>query len=232
MIALPLATIYYGGVCIVAGLFRVRYTPGGVYDRMQRGWARTILAAAGIPVTISGTEHLAPEGPQIIIANHASFFDILALLAWLPVNAKFIAKKELFAIPVLGGAMRASGHVRLDRRNRGQAFSAYENASKEMREKKLTVVVYPEGTRTLTGELLPFKKGAFVFAIEAGAPIVPCYVSGAFGIQPKGSIRVRKSAMHIALAERVPVDGLTVHDRDALLNTVESAMRAMKAAAA
>ena len=229
VLALPVVTIWYGGTCILAGLFRVKYRPGGVYDRAQTHWARAILKAAGIPVTWSGYEHLSPEGPQIVVSNHSSFFDILALLAYLPVNPKFIAKKELFAIPVLGMAMRAAGHVRLDRGNRTQAFGAYDEAAQQMQEKRLTVVVYPEGTRTRTGELLPFKKGPFVFAIGAGAPIVPCYVGGAFGIQPKGSIRVRKSAMHIMLAPPIPSAGLTADDRDALLERVQAAVQGLKA---
>lgn len=228
LIMLPLATAFHGITCIIAGLFRVKYVPGGVYDRAQRRFARWILSAAGIPVTVSGIENLAPEGPQIVVSNHASFFDILALLAYLPANPKFIAKKELFAVPILGLAMRAAGHVRMDRGNRSQAFAAYEEASQEMKEKKLTVVVYPEGTRTLTGELLPFKKGPFVFAIGSGAPIIPCYVAGAFGIQPKGSIRVRKSAMQIILGAPIPVEGLVPEDREALLARVQRAVQGMK----
>jgi 1-acyl-sn-glycerol-3-phosphate acyltransferase len=226
--ALVLATLYQATICVVAGIFRVGYVPGGVYDKAQRRWARFILAGAGIPVTLEGTENLAPEGPQIVIANHSSFFDILALLAYLPVNPKFIAKKELFAIPLLGAAMKAAGHVRLDRGNRGQAFSAYEEASRDMIANKLTVVVYPEGTRTRTGDLLPFKKGPFVFAIGSGAPVVPCYVSGAFGIQPKGSIRVRKSRIRILLGTPVVTAGLASEDRDQLLERVERAVHEIK----
>jgi 1-acyl-sn-glycerol-3-phosphate acyltransferase len=228
IVVLVVATIWYATTCIFAGLLRIPYIQGGVYDRSQRHWARAILRAAGIPVTLSGAGHLAPRGPQIVVANHASFFDILALLAYLPVDAKFIAKKELYAIPLLGPAMRAAGHVRIDRGNRGQAFGAYEEAAKQMREKLLTIVVYPEGTRTRTGDLLPFKKGPFVFAIGSAAPVVPCYVGGAFGIQPKGSIRVRRSTLHIALGEPIPVTGLTPEDREALLERVREAMQALK----
>ncbi len=227
MLALFWATMTYGTTCVIAGIFRVPYKRGGIYDRCQEKWARMILKAAGIHVTISGAEHL-PGGPQIVAANHASFFDILALLAWLPGSPKFISKRELFAIPVLGAAMRAAGHVRLDRGNRGQAFSAYEHASEQMKANGLTVVVYPEGTRTRTGELLPFKKGPFVFAIGSGAPLVPCYVGGAFDIQPKGSIRVRPRPVHIAIGEPLVTSGMTADDRDALLERTRAAMEAIK----
>jgi 1-acyl-sn-glycerol-3-phosphate acyltransferase len=227
-ITLVFSTVWNGMICIIAGIFRVKYVHGGVYDRAQRRFARWILSAAGIPVTISGTEHLSPVGPQVVVSNHASFFDILALLGYLPVNPKFIAKKELFAIPVLGLAMRAAGHVRMDRGNRTQAFSAYEEAAEQMKEKQLTVVVYPEGTRTRTGELLPFKKGPFVFAIGSQAPVVPCFVAGAFGIQPKGSIRVRKASMHIMIGPPISSAGLVAEDRDRLLGQVQEAVQALK----
>ena len=225
---LVFSTVWNGMTCIIAGIFRVKYVPGGIYDRAQRRFARWILSAAGIPVTVSGAEHLATGAPQIVVSNHASFFDILALLGYLPANPKFIAKKELFAVPILGLAMRAAGHVRMDRGNRTQAFGAYEEAAEQMKANALTVVVYPEGTRTRTGELLPFKKGPFVFAIGSQAPIVPCYVAGAFGIQPKGSIRVRKSAMHIKLGAPIATAGLTSEDRDRLLTQVQDAVQALK----
>lgn len=227
-VTLFFATMWYGGRCIVAGWLRVPWRRGGVYDLAQRNWARLILKAAGIPVTIEGDANLPLDAPQIVASNHASFFDILALLGYLPVDAKFIAKKEIFAIPVMGAAMHAAGHVRMDRGHQKQAFGAYETAGEEMRERRLTIVVYPEGTRTRTGDLLPFKKGPFVFAAASGTPIVPCYVGGAFSIQPKGSLGVRRHRIHIALGRAVPVAGLTMDDRDALAERVRNAMLSLK----
>lgn len=229
LVVLFAATIWYAGRCVVAGLLRVPWTRGGLYDQAQRRWARAILGAAGIAVTIEGAEHLAIDAPQIVASNHASFFDILALLGYLPVDAKFIAKKEIFRIPVLGGAMRAAGHVPMDRGHQKQAMGAYDVAAATMKERALTIVVYPEGTRTRTGEMLPFKKGPFAFAIGSGVPIVPCYVAGAFGIQPKGSIRVRPQPVHIALGASIAVDGVGMDERDQLAERVRAAMLALKA---
>ena len=228
LLALVWATIWHGGACVLGGVFRVPYHRGGYYDRHQTAWARMILKASGIPVTLEGAEHFAMDQPQIVVANHASFFDILALLAWLPVAPKFVAKKELFSIPIFGQAIKAAGHVRIDRGNRKEAFNAYDSATRQMREHQLTIVVYPEGTRTRDGSLLPFKKGPFVFAIESGTAVVPCYVGGAFGIQPKGSIRVRPRPLVIALGEPIPAAGLTLDDRDALLERSRAAMVALK----
>lgn len=231
LITLPLATVWYGGKCIVAGLFGVKRVPGGVYDRAQRTWARVILAASGVKVTVEGGEHLRAGEPQVLAANHASFFDIMALLGHLPVDPKFVAKKELFSIPVFGAAIRAAGHVRIDRGHLKEAFGAYEVAAKRIRDEKLPVLVYPEGTRTRTGEMLPFKKGPFVLAIAVGAPVVPIYVHGAFGIQPKGSIRVRPQPIHIVVGRPVATAGMTHEDRERLSVAVRDAMLSLRPAA-
>lgn len=230
LITLPLATIWYGGKCIVAGLLGVKRVPGGVYDRAQRTWARVILAASGVRVTVTGAEHLRPDQPQVLAANHASFFDIMALLGYLPIDPKFVAKKELFSIPVFGAAIRAAGHVRIDRGHLKEAFGAYDVAAKRIREEKLPVLVYPEGTRTRTGEMLPFKKGPFVLAIAVGAPVVPVYVDGAFGIQPPGSMRVRPRPIHIVIGAPVPTDGLTHEDREMLSTRVRNTMLSLRPA--
>lgn len=229
LVAALVYTTWYGMGCIIAGLFRVPYVKGGIYDKCQSRYARAILRATGIEVTMDGLENLAPEGPQILVVNHSSFFDILALLAFLPVYGKFIAKKELYGIPIFGAAIKAAGHVRLDRGNRGQAFSAYEDAAKQMKQKRLTIVIYPEGTRTRTGELLPFKRGPFVFAIGSQAPVIPVYVGGAFDIQPKGSVAVRGRRMHIAIGEPIQTAGITMDERDGLVDRARDAMLALKA---
>ena len=229
LITLPLATVFYGGTCIVARWFGVKRVEGGVYDWAQRNWARTILRASGVPVTVEGGEHLTARTAEVVAANHASFFDIMALLGYLPVDAKFVAKKELFRVPLFGAAIKAAGHVRLDRQNIKEAFGAYEVAARRIRDEQLHVLVYPEGTRTRTGEMLPFKKGPFVLAIACAAPVVPLYVQGAFGIHPKGSVRVRPRPLRIAIGRPIPTAGLTYDDRDALAQQVRDAMLQLKA---
>ena len=227
--ALAPLTIWYAGRCVLAWLLRVPWTRGGVYDRMQRHWARRVLGVAGVRVALEGAGHLPLGEARIVSANHASFFDILALLGYLPVDAKFIAKKEIFAIPILGQAMHAAGHVAMDRGHQKQAFGAYDRAAAEMRAKNLAIVVYPEGTRTRSGELLPFKKGAFVFAIASGAPIVPCWVEGAFRVNHKGDWRIRPGTIRLTLGPPIATRGLSVDDRDALADRTRQAMLALAA---
>jgi len=229
LVTLLLATLWYGGTTILARLFGVRRVTGNVYDRAQRNWAATVLKAAGVRVSVEGAEHIVPGVPQVLAANHASFFDILALMASLPVDPKFIAKVELFRIPVFGWAMAAIGMVPLDRGNLKEAFSAYELAARRIREERLPVLVYPEGTRTRTGEMLPFKKGPFVLAIASAAPVVPIYVHGAFGIQPKGSVVVHPRPLRIVVGAPIPTTGLTYDDRDTLAQRVRAAVEMLRA---
>jgi len=229
LVALVVATIWYSSKVVLAALVRRSRRPGGVYDTAGRDWARMILSAAGTPVTVEGSEHLSPTEPQIVAANHASFFDILAILGYLAVPVKFVAKKELFRIPLWGPALRASGHVRLDRARAREAMEVYAKAAKQVVEQKLTMLVFPEGTRTRTGDLLPFKKGAFVLAIEAGVPIVPAYVANTFGIQPKGSVWVHPRPIRICLASPIDPTGLAAGDREALAERVRDAVLALKA---
>jgi 1-acyl-sn-glycerol-3-phosphate acyltransferase len=231
VVTLPLATVWYGMRCIVASWFRIRRVPGGVYDRAQHNFGRVVLAASGVRVKLEGAQHIRTDRPQVIASNHASFFDILAYLGHLPVDPKFVAKKELFGIPVFGAAIAAAGHVRIDRQNLKEAFGAYEEAARRIREERLHVLVYPEGTRSRTGELLPFKKGPFVLAIGCQAEIVPAFAHGAFGIQPKGSVRVRPRPITLILGEPIPTAGLGYGDRDAVAQRVREAVLALKARA-
>jgi 1-acyl-sn-glycerol-3-phosphate acyltransferase len=231
LVMLFCGTMFYGLTCIVARYLGVRWKPRGVYDWAQRNYGRTLLSAAGVPVTVEGGEHIRAGTPEIIAANHTSFFDILAFLAHLPVDPKFVAKKELFRVPVFGPAIRAAGHVRIDRQNLKEAFTAYEEATTYILKEKLHVLVYPEGTRTRTGELLPFKKGPFVLAISCQCPVVPAYVHGAFSILPKGSIIVRPHPIRILIGDPIPTTGLTYEDRDRLAVRVREAMLALKARA-
>ncbi|KAB0667233.1 1-acyl-sn-glycerol-3-phosphate acyltransferase [Oryzomonas japonica] len=170
---------------------------GRVYAVHARLWARLALAMAGVRVTVSGSEHL-PAGPVIFMSNHQSNFDILALLAAMPRQIYWIAKKELFDIPVFGPSMRRGGYIPLDRGDGRKALKSMDNAAAIIREGK-SVVMFPEGTRSLTRELLPFKRGGFILARKAGVPVVPVTINGSGRINPAGLIRLSSGAIDIVL---------------------------------
>jgi 1-acyl-sn-glycerol-3-phosphate acyltransferase len=221
-------TLYYGTKAIVAGWMRVPNTPGGVYDECGRRWGRKILKAAGVEVRTRGMEHIPADQPVVYAANHQSFFDIIALAAVLPGKMRFVAKEELRKIPIFGAALKAAGQIYIDRFNRAKAFEAYEEAAKAVRD-GMNAVIFVEGTRSRTGELLPFKKGAFVFAIAAQVPMVPIYCGGTFDILPKGSVYVRPRPVTLYFGKPISTEGMVYDDREKLMLQARSVIEGFEA---
>ncbi len=215
LIAITAATAWYGGLAIMGGLFRIPSKRGGIYDKWQRGWARTVLRASGVKVRAVGLEHVPQDRSVVFISNHQSFFDILAIVTVLPPGIRFVAKKELMKVPVFGRAMKSAGHVIIDRQNRPAAFDAYEEAAKGI-QRGLNAVVFAEGTRSRTGKLQPFKKGPFVLAIAAGVPIIPIYCANTFDILPKGTFRIRPRPVTVHIGEPISTAGMKYEDREQL----------------
>jgi len=230
-IVLAVSTVYHAVGAIIAGLFRVKNRRGGIYDWANIDWARDILRAAGTPVAAEGLEHIPQGQPVMYASNHSSMFDIWALLATLPGSVRFVAKQELFKIPVLAGAMHAAGHIPIDRSARKKAFEAYDEAARTIRRGISSIVVFPEGTRSRTGELLPFKNAPFALAIAAQVPIVPVYVHHTFEILPKGAWRLRPRPIRLLVGTPIATVGLQPEDRERLRDRVRAAMVALQSKA-
>lgn len=220
-INLVLATVFFGLVAIFASLLRVR---GGVYTWATSEWARAVLWASGTPVSLHGADDVDWREPQVLVSNHVSWYDVFAIAAVLPVAYHFVAKKELERIPLFGMAWKAAGHISIDRSNRQSAVASLRRAGEKIRRERGTVVIFPEGTRSRTGELQPFKKGAFVLAVEAGVPIVPTVVRGSFDIMPPGGWVVRPGRIHLHFCPPVPTSGYTPEQVDLLAARVREAM--------
>lgn len=218
VLTLGVLTLILGLTVIVAELVRVPHGPDSVYERCARLWAHSLCRAAGVEVVVHNPERIEHDGPRIYASNHVSWFDIFALASILP-HYTFIAKRELQRIPLFGRAARAVGVVFIDRLNRVAAFEAYGSAASQVQGGR-SVVVCPEGTRGRSYALRPFKKGPFVFAITAAAPVVPTVVYGAREVQPRGSIRVRPGRVEISLLEPVPTAGLSYEDRHRVMQIV------------
>lgn len=176
---------------------------GRMYALHARLWARLALALNCVTVTLSGSEHL-PEGPVIFMSNHQSNFDILSLLASLPRQLHWIAKKELFEIPVFGPSMRRGGYIPLDRGDGRKALQSMDEAAATIHQGK-SVVLFPEGTRTPDGNLLPFKRGGFILARKAEVPVIPVTINGSGKINPAGHIRLYSGTIHITLHPPISV---------------------------
>src|SRR5262249_34264546 len=148
---------------------------GGLYDRELRNWGRHLVSMTRLPVTVAGLDRLELQQPYVFAANHASFVDTWVLPACLPGSLRFLAKRELYSIPLFGRALRATGQIPMDRHDLDAATHSYESAAHAVRGGR-SVIVFVEGTRSRDGRLLEFKKGAFVLAIAAGVPLVPVYL--------------------------------------------------------
>jgi len=216
------ATAFFSTVSIIGGLVRA---PAALHDWVHRNWGRTELWAAGVRTRVSGLENVSRTAPQIFVSNHQSIFDIFAILACAPVSVRFVAKKELGRIPVLSLAMQAAGHVFIDRKDRRGARRAMRAAGERMKRERLSLGLFPEGTRSRTGALGDFKKGTFVLAIETQVPIVPVSVDGGHRIASRG--RIRPGTMLLSFAEPLPTAGKTAEDRDMVLAAVRREIEAM-----
>lgn len=226
-LVLVVTSVIHAGGVLIAALLGVRRRPGGVYDWGTTDWSRDILAAAGTPVRAVGLERV-PAGPVVYASNHSSMFDIWALAATLPGSVRFVAKQELVRVPLVGRAMVVAGHVTIDRANPARAIEAYERAAAVIKS-GVSAVVFPEGTRSRTGELLSFKNAPFSLAIAAQVPVVPIYVRDTFAIMPKGRFFLRPRPIRIEIGEAIATAGLTLERRQELRDRVRAAILALKA---
>jgi 1-acyl-sn-glycerol-3-phosphate acyltransferase len=227
-LVLGLSSAVHAVTVLAAALLGVRRRPGGIYDWATSDWSRDVLAAAGTPLVVEGLERVPRDTPVVYAANHSSMFDIWALAAALPGSIRFVAKQELARIPLVGRAMTASGHVTIDRAHPARALEAYQRAAAVIRS-GVSAVVFPEGTRSRTGELLPFKNAPFGLAIAAQVPVVPVYVHNTFEILPKGRMRLRPRPIRIVIGDPIPTAGMSVERRQELRDRVRAAVLALQA---
>jgi 1-acyl-sn-glycerol-3-phosphate acyltransferase len=168
-----------------------------------------------------GLEHIDRTAPQVFIANHQSMADIWALLAVLPPSSRFVAKRELFRIPIFGWALAAAGFVPIERSKHSGALRSLDVAAERIRQGH-SLVLFPEGTRTRDGRLRPFKKGAFHLALRAGVPVVPVAISGSFELLPPRTLRVHPGPVHVRFEPPLDVAPFQPTDHAGLLEAVRA----------
>lgn len=184
-----------------------------------RLWARVGLLLAGVRLSVSGQEHLPRDRAVIFMPNHQSNVDILALFAGLPVQFRWLAKQELFRIPLFGLAMRRTGYIPVDRSDRRAAIASMALAAERIAG-GASVILFPEGTRSPDGNLLPFKKGGFMLALQAQVPIVPVALQGSRQVLAKNSWRLRPGRVSVQIFPAVETAGLKTADRECLMEAV------------
>ncbi len=178
-------------------------------------WAKSICQFSGVQIDVSGTETLDPTKPYIFAANHQSQFDIFVLQGYLGVNFRWLAKKELFTVPIWGPAMRKAGYIPIDRSHGRKAIKSLDEAAKKIAA-GTSVIIFPEGTRSLDGKLHEFKAGAMVLAIKSGVPIVPVAIQGTFEILPKGKLLMRPGKVQIRVGNPIETKNYSSKDKHQL----------------
>lgn len=192
----------------------------------RKVWAPGVLAICGVRLETRGLDRLPARGPLYVASNHQSNLDIPVLFAGLPYPLRFVAKRELAAIPFLGWYIRAMGMVILDRASRTSGLSSAERVATRLREGAV-ILSFPAGTRSRSGEVGRFKPGGFRAPIEAGAPVLPVAVWNAHRVMPAGSFSIRPGTIHLEIGSPIATAGLGPRDRSALARRVEEAVREM-----
>ena len=168
---------------------------------------------------MEGLENVDPHQTVIFCSNHPSAMDIPILFVSLPVQFRFLAKRVLFHVPFLGWHLRRSGHIPVDRGRPREALKGFDQAAKRIKEGR-PVVVFPEGSRSRTGEMLPFKSGTFYLAILSGVPLVPVTIIGSREVLKPHSLHIRRGHVRVVIHKPMSTDGLTVHDAGTLSKRV------------
>ena len=194
-------TVYYS----VASLIGMRFDPSfALFFSQMRKWARVLLRLFRIKVRARGTERIDPARKYVYVANHSSYIDILALLAAVPDDLRFVFKEELAKIPIFGYALRVGPNIIINRADPREAMGSIEHAAEQIRTGRGSVVIFPEGTRTVDGTLGEFKRGGFLLATRAGVPIVPVAIKGTQRLLPKDEWRVRQGEAEVIIG--TPID--------------------------
>jgi 1-acyl-sn-glycerol-3-phosphate acyltransferase len=199
-------------------------------DRHEHVWADRVLAAVNVDYKIHNPYQVSflPDHCYVVMSNHASLFDIPLIIASFPGSIRLIAKKELFKIPIWGRALKTAEFVFIDRNNRRQAWKDLAQAKEKMRS-GIALWISPEGTRTRTGELSPFKKGGFVLAMQTGAMIIPVGLHNTSEILPPKTLKFRLGVkVDVFIGKPISVESLSKADYPSLMQRVEDEIRQLR----
>jgi 1-acyl-sn-glycerol-3-phosphate acyltransferase len=213
---MPLWTLFM----MLAGLPLSLVSPDYLHN-WGRLWARGGLILAGARLSLHGLKHIPRDRPIILMPNHQSGFDILAMLAGTPIQFRWLAKAELFKIPIFGLTMLRAGYIPIDRSDRRKALVSMRQAADKIGN-GTSVTIFPEGTRTPDGTLQPFKKGGFTLALQSGASLVPVAIKGSFEVMSKNSLRLRPGRIEVTFFPAIEVTNRSDSDLKELMELVRA----------
>jgi 1-acyl-sn-glycerol-3-phosphate acyltransferase len=208
-----LATILFGSISLIVSFFD---RTGATQIRVARAWARTLLALSGIYVSVEGLEEIVPTGSYVFVSNHLSFLDTPVVLANIPVQFRFLAKRGLFQVPLLGQHLSRAGHIPVPREDPRAAVKTMHLAAETIQQRRISLLIFPEGGRSHNGELQAFKEGGAYIAIRAGVPVVPVAIAGTRELLPWGSGTVRSGCVKLRILKPIETTHLSLKDRGVL----------------
>lgn len=218
-IAVPLFWLYtmvISAIFIVVMTLRLRRAGEFVIQL----WSRVFLWVPPMTYTVSGVENIQPDTQYFFLANHLSNFDVPLLFRAIPTPIRYLAKAELYKVPVFAQALKVAGIVKIDRGAGATTYAAINEGVARAKENGYSLIVFAEGTRSRDGELHPFKKGAFRMAISTGLPVVPVTVNGTWDVWPPGSKLFYRGHANVVIHEPIETAELTVKDIDGLRTQV------------
>lgn len=222
LILAPLLTIIVSTLALLdLRWFRKSQIKAQVFPRY---WGRMLCRLAGVRVRVEGCENIDPHQTYIFAGNHCSQYDIFAFQGYFPHNFRWIAKKELFRIPLFGQAMHRVGYIPIDRSRGRQALKSLDEAARQIAE-GCSVLIFPEGTRSSDGVLQEFKAGAVLLAIKAGVPIVPIGFNGSYEVLPKGKFLPKNGLITIRIGPAIPTGHYKAVDKQDLAHNLHSAVK-------
>ena len=224
-VAVPLFilfTILISATVILVMTLRMRR----VGEALIQLWSRAFLLVPPMSYTVTGTEHIEPGTQYFFLSNHLSNFDVPLLFRAIPTPIRYLAKKELYKIPVFAQALNVAGIVKIDRGAGARSYAAINEGVARAKENGYSLIVFPEGTRSRDGDLHPFKKGAFRMAISTQLPVVPVTVNGTWEVWPPGSKLFYKGSASVVIHEPIPTAGMTAKDINVLRTKVYDVVEA------
>ena len=213
-------TSFFGLLGIFASLFESN--KGKILGHCARLWGKSILFFTGVRYSVRGLDNLDSKGPYIFACNHASGYDVPLVFAGLPYWLISIAKIELKSVFILGWVMKTAGHIFVDRKKSESAIASLEKSKDSLIKNPRSILLFPEGTRTMDGELGLFKRGGLMLSIDTGIPIVPVGIVGTFEMLKKGTWSFKNQPLEIRIGNPINPKKISNNNRNSLAKYVKS----------
>ena len=209
-------------ICSVfAMIFALTDRSHNLYFKLSKYFSGGVLWISGIKLEVSGLENFAKDKTYVFVSNHSSQYDIVVLQKIIPNRMAMIFKKELAKIPFFGWQLAMGPYVMIDRENYEKAMKSIEEAKEKMKKQNISIVVFAEGTRSKTGEIQQFKRGAFRLATQVGYPIIPTTIVGSNKIMPKGTYKLKRGKIIVHFDKPIPSEGISTRQEEIdLMNLV------------